>query len=94
MTRCCCEMESKIDDLESELADALAMIKQAVGFIRGGQTQDAMHRLLSVCGDEEAERVRKKEAELSDLLDDWRKQPAPRPDFLTFAHKRRKWSAT
>ena len=90
MTCCrCCDCGGgdypRDEDLQAELRRALAAL-------RDGDTAKAETILGEACGDIVSENRRRKDAELADLMGEWIKLPQPRPEFLTFAHKRRKWS--
>ena len=51
-------------------------------------------RALSVIAEsEDARKERLRETEARELYKAWLKVPAPRPDFLTYAHTRRKHTA-
>lgn len=92
--RCCCSIEADVDAANDRLAEITAEVREAVAALKDGQTSQAITRLSRLAPDPDLEREQKKETELADLLAQWQKLALPRPDFLTFAHKRRKWSAT
>jgi len=86
-------LEKERDELENELAEAERLAREAMAAIRASDTALALDILAKIAPDRVAEKERKKEEELAALFTLWKAEPAPRPDFLTFAHKRRKWSA-
>lgn len=67
--------------------------KEALAFLREGDTLNAIRTLGKATRDEASETERRKEEELRQLYQDWLEQPRPRPEFLTFAHTRRKATA-
>ena len=81
-----CDDCRALDDLRGAAAEALRLA-------RDGDTLGVVRVLSAVQPDSIATRERDKERELAALYEAWRSEPAPRPDFLTFAHKRRKHSA-
>lgn len=62
--------------------------------LREGDHIGAIRTLGSATGDHLHRREADKEKELANLYSSWLKQPIPRPEFLTFAHKNRKLSAS
>lgn len=90
---CCCTIEADLFEAEDRIAQITAEVGLAIIEIKNGQTAQAIIRLNRLSPDPDVEREKKKETELADLLGQWQKLAVPRPDFLTFAHKRRKWSA-
>ena len=81
-----CEDCRALDDLRGAVAEALKLA-------RDGDVLGVVRVLSAAQPDSTAMRERDKERELAKLYEDWLLCPMPRPDFLTFAHKRRKHSA-
>lgn len=94
MARCCCTIEADLDAAETTLSDMRQQVRDALYDLKIGDVRAATARLNRIAPDPDLEKERKAEAELNDLFGQWRSLPSPRPDFLTFAHKKRKWSAT
>lgn len=71
-------------------------MEDALEQIRSGDHLGAMLTLGKATGDTQLRREaeKEKEKELVNLYSSWLKQPIPRPEFLSFAHKHRKLSAT
>jgi hypothetical protein len=65
----------------------------ALDKLRAEDVAGAILLLAEAIDDPVLKRERQKEAELSRLLDEWRAVDGERPDFLTFAHHRRKATA-
>lgn len=78
-------MTGRADDFHEALQDSLNALRENAFDKAEGIIEDALKDDPLRCEIE-------KERELALLLDEWRGLPMPRPDFLTFAHSKRKWS--
>ena len=81
-----CDDCRALDDLRGAAAEALRLA-------RDGDALGVVRVLSAVQPDSIATRERDKERELAKLYDAWLLYPLPRPEFLTFAHKRRRHTA-
>jgi len=90
---CCCDMQDDLAAAESELFQIRVDLTAVLADLRRGDINAAIRALVAIAPDKGAELEKKREEELFALFSAWREMPMPRPEFLTFAHKRRKWSA-
>lgn len=89
-------IEVYVDDCDGDCAHANKAdeaILDALKAIRSANYESAIAILGEACDDPQIKAQNAKERELSDLRKAWRACENPRPDFLTFAHHRRKLSA-
>lgn len=66
---------------------------EALEKLREGDQLGAIRILGEATDDKKVQAERQKEKELTGLYKGWLDLPMPRPDFLTFAHSRRKHTA-
>ena len=81
-----CEDCQDLDDLRGAAAEALKLA-------RAGDVLGVVRVLSAVQPDSIARAERDKERELAKLYEDWLLHPLPRPEFLSWAHKRRRHTA-
>ncbi|MFD0979277.1 hypothetical protein [Tropicimonas aquimaris] len=68
-------------------------MRETIQMLRDGQVDDAIRKLELAIDDKAARREAEKENELRGLYHLWLAEPKPRPEFLSFAHSKRKASA-
>jgi hypothetical protein len=66
---------------------------KALEQLREGDQLGAIRTLGEAVEDRTVTQEREREKELAELYRQWQALPQPRPEFLTFAHGRRKLSA-
>lgn len=85
-----------VDDCEGGCvaAERLGEVaRAALNMLRSGDQLGAIRALGEAVGDPRAKREKACELEVARLYSEWHALPQPRPEFLTFAHSRRKFTA-
>ena len=83
----CCSGECETGERLREAAET------ALGMLRDGDQLGAIRELGAAVNDKQWNAEAEKEKELINLYFDWLSQEKPRPEFLVFAHSRRKLTA-